>query len=84
MVSLLYCHLYDHEPKKLTSSGGASTLFFHLLKTKPKLGAKPKPKAKPRTKQRNKPKLGTEPNLKPRTKPRDRARLGVCFSWWWR
>jgi len=20
MVSLLYCHLYDHEPKKLTSS----------------------------------------------------------------
>ena len=50
--------------------GGASTLFFHLLRTKPKLGTKPKPKAKP--------------NLKPRTKPRDRARLGVCFSWRWR
>jgi len=24
MVSLLYCHLYDHEPKKLTSSFGLS------------------------------------------------------------
>jgi ssDNA-binding Zn-finger/Zn-ribbon topoisomerase 1 len=50
------------------------------LRTKPKLGAKPK--AKP--KQRTKPKQGTKPNIKPRTKPRDRSRLGVCFSWWWR
>jgi len=26
MVSLLYCHLYDHEPKKLTSSFSISSI----------------------------------------------------------
>jgi len=57
--------------------GGASTLFFHLLRTKPKLG-QPKPKAKP--KQRTKPKQGTKPNLKPRTKPRDRASLEYALA----
>jgi hydrogenase-4 component E len=28
MVSLLYCHLYDHEPKKLTSSKVILIPFF--------------------------------------------------------
>jgi hypothetical protein len=28
MVSLLYCHLYDHEPKKLTSSSQYLAVIF--------------------------------------------------------
>ena len=38
-------------PSKLRL-GGASTLFFHLLKTKPKLGTKPNPRTKPRDRSR--------------------------------